>query len=174
MTAEVKSWLSLVVVRTVLESDLPGLEWDGQYAHYRRVYADAFERAESGRSILWCADLPGRGLIAQLFIQLTCDRPELADGDVRAYLYAFRVRAEYRSQGLGKRMMQVVETDLLHRGFHWLTLNVARDNTRAQDLYQRVGYRIVAPEPGVWSYPDQNGAWHTVEEPAWRMEKWLG
>ncbi len=174
MTAEVKSWLAMVVVRTVTESDLAGLEWEGQYAHYRRVYADAFERAESGRSVLWIADLPGRGIIGQVFIQLICDRPELADGENRAYLYAFRVRPDYRSQGLGKRMMQVVEADLRRRGFHWVTLNVARENTRARDLYERVGYHVVAPEPGVWSYPDQNGVWHTVEEPAWRMEKWVG
>ena len=71
-------------------------------------------------------------------------------------------------------MMQVVEADLRSRGFHWVTLNVARDNIRARDLYERIGYHVVAPEPGIWSYPDHNGVWHTIEEPAWRMEKWIG
>jgi ribosomal protein S18 acetylase RimI-like enzyme len=171
MTADVKSWLSMVTIRTVQVTDLPGLEWDGQYVHYRRVYADAFERAQTGRSVLWIADLPEHGIIGQVFIQLICDRPELANGEDRAYLYAFRVRPEFRSQGLGGRMMQVVDADLRRRGFHWVTLNVARDNRRARQLYERAGYRVVAPEPGVWSYPDHVGVWHTVEEPAWRMEK---
>ncbi|HEY3343638.1 MAG TPA: GNAT family N-acetyltransferase [Anaerolineaceae bacterium] len=171
MTADVKSWLSMVTIRTVQAADLPGLEWDGQYVHYRRVYADAFERAQTGRSVLWIADLPHVGIIGQVFIQLICDRPELANGADRAYLYAFRVRPEFRSQGLGGRMMQIVDTDLIRRGFHWVTLNVAQENRRARQLYERAGYRVVAPEPGVWSYPDHVGVWHTVEEPAWRMEK---
>ena len=70
-------------------------------------------------------------------------------------------------------MMEVVEDDLRKRGFQYVTLNVARDNPRAQQLYIRRGFRVVAPEPGVWSYQDEKGIWHRVEEPAWRMEKGL-
>jgi len=29
----------------------------------------------------------------------------------------------------------------------------------------------VAADPGRWSFPDENGNWHEVEEPSWRMEK---
>lgn len=172
-TTEISTWLFQVQIRVVQEQDLPGLEWDGEYTHFRRLYADAFERARLGRSVLWIAELPGKGVIGQVFIQLICDRPELADGIQRAYLYAFRVRREYRSQGLGTRIMDVVEADLKHRGFRWVTLNVARENLRARKLYERQGYWVVAPEPGQWSYPDEKGVWHTVEEPAWRMEKTL-
>ncbi len=171
MMVDVNLWVSQVQIRTVREEDLAGLEWDGEYAHFRRVYADAYERAKSGRSILWIADLPGAGVIGQVFIQLICDRPELADGVNRAYLYAFRIRPDYRSQGLGTRMLAVVEQDLRRRRFHSVTLNVARENVRARKLYERLGYRVVAPEQGIWSYPDENGTWHNVKEPAWRMEK---
>jgi ribosomal protein S18 acetylase RimI-like enzyme len=62
---------------------------------------------------------------------------------------------------------------LRQREFRYITLNVARDNPRAQQLYVRRGYYVVAPEPGIWSYPDEKGVWHRVEEPAWRMEKML-
>ncbi len=163
--------LAKLQIRTVVEADLPGLEWEGQYSHFRRIYADAYDRAVKGRSVLWVADLFGRGIIGQAFVQLVCDRPELADGHTRAYFYAFRVRPEFRGQGVGSQMMTVIEDDLRQRGFRWVTLNVARENTRARLLYERRGYRIVAPEPGRWSYPDQHGIWHSVEEPAWRMEK---
>lgn len=166
-------WLDQVIVRQVTESDLPAMEWDGEYTHFRRVYAEAYQRMQRGYTILWVADLPGTGLIGQVFIQLICDRPELADGDERAYLYSFRVRDVFRRQGLGSMMMEVVEEDLRQRGFLHITLNVARDNPRAQQLYLRRGYTVVAPEPGVWSYPDEKGVWHQVEEPAWRMEKTL-
>lgn len=166
-----KTWLDQVVIRPMIEEDLAGLEWDGEYTHFRRVYAEAYQRMQRGLSILWVAELPGAGPIGQVFIQFVCDRPELADGAERAYLYSFRVRDEYRSRGLGSLIMDAVEEDLRSRGFRYVTLNVARDNPRAQRLYARRGYHVVAPEPGVWSYPDEKGVWHQVEEPAWRMEK---
>ncbi len=168
-----RRWLDQVIIRPVVGSDLPAMEWDGEFAHFRRVYAEAYQRMQRGYSVLWVADLPGTGLVGQVFIQLICDRPELADGYERAYLYSFRVRDAFRSQGLGSIIMDVVEDDLRQRGFQYVTLNVARDNPRAQQLYLRRGYRVVAPEPGVWSYQDENGDWHQVEEPAWRMEKIL-
>ena len=48
-------------------------------------------------------------------------------------------------------MMHVFEEDLRQRGFKSLTLNVAKDNPRAIELYRRNGYRIMAHEPGKWS-----------------------
>lgn len=168
-----RNWLDQVIIRQVTQADLPGMEWDGEYAHFRRVYAEAYQRMQRGYTVLWVADLPGTGLIGQVFIQLVCDRPELADGYERAYLYSFRVREAYRGQGLGTLIMDIVEDDLRQRGFQYVTLNVARDNPRAQQLYRRRGYTVVAPEPGIWSYPDEVGVWHQVEEPAWRMEKML-
>lgn len=164
-------WLDRVIIRPATRADLPDLEWEGELTHFRKVFADAYRRSEQGLSLIWIAVLPGMGLIGQVFIQLICDRHELADGRQRAYLYSFRVRPRYRGQGLGTRILQVVEDNLAERGFGRITLNVAKDNPRAQELYVRCGYQRVANEPGIWSYPDEKGIWHTVEEPAWRMEK---
>jgi len=171
--AKQSDWLQSVIIRQARKADLADLEWEGELTHFRRVFADAYRRQEQGLTLIWIAALPGVGLIGQVFIQFICDRHELADGKQRAYLYSFRVRPEYRDRGVGSRVMQVVEDDLRERGFTHLTLNVAKDNPRAQQLYERHGYHRVAHEPGVWSYPDEKGAWHTVEEPAWRMEKVL-
>jgi ribosomal protein S18 acetylase RimI-like enzyme len=128
---------------------------------------------EKKLAVHWVADLPVVGVIGQVFVQLTCDRPELADGYQRAYLYSFRIRPAYRSHGLGTLIMEAVENDLRRRQFRIITLNVAKDNFSAQRLYRRRGYYIVAHEAGIWSYPDQDGVWHHMEEPAWRMEKRL-
>ena len=167
------SWLPDVKIRLVQPEDLRAMEWDGEFRHFRNIYADAYARYLRGLSVLWVAELPNIGLIGQVFIQLRTDRLELADGRERAYLYSFRVKPPYRSGGLGTQILNVVEDDLIQRGFHILTLNVAKDNFRAQELYKRCGYTIVAPEPGIWSYMDPDGVWHRVEEPAWRMEKKL-
>jgi ribosomal protein S18 acetylase RimI-like enzyme len=172
-TAAENNEIDQIVVRQVTADDLIGLEWDGEYRHFRRVYAEAFQRMQRGFSILWIAELSGKGIVGQVFIQFICDRHELADGMQRAYLYSFRVRNTYRGQGIGTRIMDVVEDDLRERGFHYVTLNVARDNPRAQRLYVRRGYHVVAPEAGIWSYLDDQGIWRQVEEPAWRMEKEL-
>jgi ribosomal protein S18 acetylase RimI-like enzyme len=172
-TAAQTAWLARVQIRKMVEEDLPSLEWDGEYSHFRRVYMDAFDRFQRGLSVLWVAELPEVGVIGQVFIQLICDRPELADGSTRAYLYSFRVRPEYRSSGLGTRIMQGVFNDLRQRGFLSLTLNVAKDNPRARKLYERNHFRIVAHEPGRWTFQDEKGRWQTVEEPAWRMERHL-
>jgi ribosomal-protein-alanine N-acetyltransferase len=164
-------WLDDVIIRLVTDEDLPDLEWEGEFAHFRRLYQDAFRRAQRGLSVLWVAVMPAGGVIGQVFIQLQCDRPELCNGIDRAYLYGFRVRPLYRGMGLGTSMLKVCEADLLERGFSFVTLNVARDNHAAIRLYRRHGYRIVAAEPGDWQYFDQNGVLQSVHEPAWRMEK---
>lgn len=166
--------MDAVVIRNVCEADLVGLEWEGEYAHFRRLYQDAYRRAVRGLSVLWLAELPeGPGLIGQVFIQMLCDRPELCNGIDRAYLYGFRIRPAYRSCGLGSKILEVAERDLVERGYCLLTLNVARDNVDAIRLYQRRGFAIVAPEAGRWQYIDDKGKLQDVHEPAWRMEKRL-
>lgn len=166
-------WLSKVVIRLMREEDLPALEWDGEYSHFRNVFLQAWQRFQNGLSVLWVAELPGVGLIGQVFIQLICNRHELADGATRAYLYSFRVRPAYRGQGLGSRILQTVENDLRQRGFRYVTLNVGKENQQAQKMYKRHGYRVVAHEPGNWSYIDEKGCLIEMHEPAWRMEKKL-
>ncbi len=173
LDVQAASWISQVEIRHLCATDLPGLEWDGEYTHFRRLYQDAWQRMENGLAVHWVAELSGVGLIGQVFVQLICDRPELADGVRRAYLFSFRIRQAYRNRGLGSAMLLALEDDLRARQFHSVTLNVAKENIAAQRMYQRDGFMIVAHEPGIWSYPDAEGVWHKMVEPAWRMEKYL-
>lgn len=165
------SFIDQVQIRTVTNQDLPDLEWDGEYTHFRRLYAQSFHRAQEGHAVLWIANLPDIKVVGQLFVQLDSHRNELADGHQRAYIYGFRVRPRYRGMGIGTMLIQTAEIDLKERGFLWVSLNVGRDNPRAQKLYERLGYHVVAAEPGFWSYLDDHGRLCEVHEPAWRMEK---
>jgi ribosomal protein S18 acetylase RimI-like enzyme len=164
------SWVEQVVIRTIREMDLPALEWNGEYIHYRRVYSDAYERSKAGQMVLWIAEIPGTGLLGQLFVQLDADYLQ-KDHFRKGYIYGFRIKPEFRSSGVGSRMLKTAENDLFRRGYHFVTLNVAKNNPRALDLYKRLGYYLIGEDPGRWSYPDHNGTWHHVEEPAWKMEK---
>ena len=166
-------FLTAVNIRHVEEADLPALEWEGEYAHFRHLYADIFRRTQRNDAIMWLAELKDNHLIGQLFVQLSSGRPELADGYRRAYIYGFRVKPVFQNRGIGTRMMQVAETDLIQRGYRKITLNVGQDNQGARRLYERLGYIVVTTDPGVWSYIDQYGQRQVVKEPAWRMEKQL-
>ena len=160
-----------VIIRYASHQDLPALEWEGEFTHFRHVFAEAYRLKELGEVIIWVADLPEFGLIGQLFIQLYGPNHLQANVGRYAYIYGFRVRPVYRGNGIGSRLLQKAETDLVSRGFERIALNVARDNEPARHLYERLGYRVVAPEPGIWSYLDDQGRRRFVNEPAWRMEK---
>ncbi|MDO9122059.1 MAG: GNAT family N-acetyltransferase [Anaerolineaceae bacterium] len=162
-----------IIIRPLQNTDLPALEWDGEYLHFRNVFADVYKKVEKGTVKAWVAVSQDGRMIGQVFLQLSSERRELADGWNRGYLYSLRVRKSWQNQGVGSRLMDVVEDDLRKIGFTRVTLNVARDNQGAVRLYSRLGYQIVAEEPGVWSYPDHEGVWRTVTEPSWRMEKRL-
>lgn len=162
-----------IQIRKLTKDDLPALEWNGEYTHFRNVYKGVYQRTQHGTAAAWVAESPADGIVGQVFLQLDCDRPELANGWNRAYLYSFRIKPQYRSMGLGTRMIKILENYLVARHYSRLTLNVARDNPEVFRLYQRLGFQIVGEEPGIWSYIDHLGKWHTVEEPSWRMEKLL-
>jgi ribosomal protein S18 acetylase RimI-like enzyme len=161
------------VIRQVRRDDLLALEWEGEYTHFRRLYTEAYRRAESGGSILWVAEIPGNGLVGQLFVHLDSQHRDLANGETRAYIYGFRMRPAYRSKGIGSQMLVVAEKDLAQRGFRWIVLNVGRENVQARRLYERHGYAVVGTDPGHWTYVDDKGDIREVIEPAYRMEKML-
>lgn len=162
-----------ITIRPMVKADLPALEWEGEYQHFRNLFADVYEKIQAGISRAWVVVNEENYMIGQVFLQLRSDRLELADGWNRGYLYSLRIRPEYRNKGIGGRMLHLVHDYLVQQGFTRVTLNVARDNLAAIRLYHRHGYKIVAEEPGIWSYPDDEGMWQTINEPSWRMEKIL-
>ena len=160
-----------VLIRQANRDDLPDLEWKGEYSHFRRLYADTYKMVEQDNAIIWIAEMDGKGLIGQCFVSLKGNRPELADGKNRAYIYGFRIQPQFRNQGIGTLMMRTIQDDLRKRGFLQITLNVGQDNYAAHRFYDRLGYIIVGSDPGRWSYIDDKGKRRDVHEPAWRMIK---
>jgi ribosomal protein S18 acetylase RimI-like enzyme len=160
-----------IVIRQVIKRDLPSLEWEGEFSHFRHLFAEAYRLQELGDVLMWVVDLPNFGIIGQLFIQLYGPNQIQTSKTKYAYIYGFRIRPDYRGLGIGSRLLTTVESDLIQRDFKRISLNVARDNEAARRLYERAGFRVVAPEPGIWSYLDEKGRRRFVHEPAWRMEK---
>jgi ribosomal protein S18 acetylase RimI-like enzyme len=163
--------MNLVFIRQAEKDDLSDLEWAGEYTHFRRLYADTYLMVEQGAAVIWIAESNGSGLIGQCFVSLKRNRPELADGVVRAYIYGFRVKPEYRNHGIGKQIMRTIEDDLKIRGFQQVTLNVGQNNHNARRFYERLGYIVIGADPGYWSYIDDQARRIDMHEPAWRMVK---
>ncbi|MEI7988829.1 MAG: GNAT family N-acetyltransferase [Chloroflexota bacterium] len=163
--------LSNLIIRPIKRTDLHTLEWNGEYIHFRRLFSQAFQEMENGNAVLWMAEYPLVGLIGQIFVQLFSQNTSLADGSTRAYIHGVRVKPQFRNFGIGTRLMQIAEEDLIRRGFREVVLNVGQDNDRARLLYECLGYIIVGIDPGEWAYMDHQGRRQSVVEPAWRMEK---
>jgi len=149
------------------------MEWEGEFKRFRGVYADVFARTHRGLAVMWVAENPGKGLVGQAFVQLKMYDRSCANGKTRAYLHSFRVRPAMRNHGLGTKLMQIIEQDLIQRGFRELTLNVAEDNENALRLYNRLGYTVVKKIPGNWSFYDDRGKLQEVAEPGFRLMKML-
>jgi len=161
-----------IVIRTLRETELPALEWEGAYTQFRRVYRQTFEDALRGQRVMLVA-VSGARLVGQVFIQLSSTETRYADGYSRGYLYSLRVRPELQGQGLGTRLLSSAEATLRARGFTTAVIAAGKDNPGAFRLYERLGYRSFADDPGVWYFQDVNGVQQLVEEPCWVMEKRL-
>lgn len=160
-------------IRPLGKKDLPGLEWDGEFAHFRKLYQQHYESSLSGNTLIWIAENAKTEVIGQVFVLLVSRQRELADGVFQAYLFSFRIKPDYRNQGLGGFVLEMIEGILRERGFRFLRLNVARANPLARRMYEKHGYRMIGPDPGVWRYQDQYGKWQNCREPAWKMIKKL-
>jgi ribosomal protein S18 acetylase RimI-like enzyme len=161
-----------VVIRPIRESELPGLEWEGAYTKYRKVFQQTYEDAVRGQRVMLVAVM-GQQLIGQVFVQLSSTERRYADGYSRGYLYSLRVRPEWQARGIGTRLINAAEATLRARGFSTAVIAAGKDNARARQLYERLGYRTFADDPGVWYFQDVNGVQQSVNEPCWVMQKQL-
>ena len=160
------------VIRPATAEDVPKLEWFGQYWRYRAIFRRTYEDHVRGRRLMLVADVSGFP-IGQVFIQFNSVERHFADGLKRAYIYSLRVMEPFRGQGLGSRLVGVAEEAILARDYTLATIAVAKDNDGALRLYQRLGYRTFADDPGRWSYSDPAGRRRHVNEPSWIMHKQL-
>lgn len=161
-----------ITFRFATKSDLPKLEWYGQYSHFRNLFRRSFREQQRGRRLMLLADCGGFP-VGHIFIQFISNEHTVADGDKRAYLYSLRVMEMFRGRGIGTRLIEEAEALILGRGFQWTTIAVAKQNVGAYRLYRRLGYRIFREDPGKWSYVDHKGITQTVDEPCWMLEKHL-
>ncbi|MCL4250471.1 MAG: GNAT family N-acetyltransferase [Anaerolineae bacterium] len=161
-----------VTLRLAREEDLPLLEWHGQYTQFRAIFRRTYREQLLGRRLMILAAVQNIP-IGQIFVQLRSREQRMASKGKRAYLYALRVMDMFRSMGIGGRLIDEAEGIVTALGYEWTTIAVAKDNTRAFQLYNRKGYQIFDESDGDWSYTDHKGRVQSVHEPCWLLEKQL-
>ena len=98
--------------------------------------------------------------IAQPIIRLKRHAPEAW------HVHALAVAPDHRGQGLGTRLLRIVDALAADEGVIETSLAVAESNEAAVRLYDREGYRVVASEPMV-PHPGVNlsGNWLLMTRP---------
>lgn len=157
-----------IVLRLATRSDLPKLEWYGQYTHFRRVFQRTYQDQLMGRRLMLIAD-SNNFPIGQIFVLLDSNR----DNQRRIYLYSLRVMEMFRGFGIGSRLVEEAEYIARERDYEWASIGVAKDNLSARRLYERLDYKIFREDEGRWSYLDHEGRTRHVHEPCWLLEKRL-
>ena len=91
-----------------------------------------------GNAVFWTVEKDG-DLIGELyaFFDIEEDR-DFADGKGTAYLCAFRIKREYRGQGIGTLLMNTVLSELGAMGIRRVTIGV--DEERNERLNRRLGF----------------------------------
>lgn len=159
-----------ITIRQAHAEDLTALEWEGEYRRFRLVYQRAYAESLRGRRILLVAEMQGQ-IVGQIFLQVDSG---LSGGAGRAaYLYALRVRPEFRNRAIGTGLVREAESILRQRGFSRALISVAKDNDPARRLYERLGFEVFGEDAGHWTFLDDQGQLQEVREPAYLLEKLL-
>jgi ribosomal protein S18 acetylase RimI-like enzyme len=66
-------------------------------------------------------------------------------------IHDIAVAPQARGKGIGAALLNFLEADAKALGCCKVTMEVRSDNTRAQELYQRIGYHGSEPETWFWS-----------------------
>lgn len=122
-----------VVIRRCRRSDLALLEWDGEFARARALFARLFAFAHR-RGIVMLVASRGRDHLGQIWVDLARNPPG-------ALLWALRVKPGWRGRGVGTQLITAAEQVAARLAHPWAEIEVEPGNLRARALYERLGYR---------------------------------
>lgn len=168
-----RNWLDTVIIRFLRESDLPALEWDGEFKRYRRVYREVYRNEQKGISIPLVAETAADGMVGQVFITQREPNPFYGINRPYFFLSSFRIKPPFRCHGLGSLLLEECEKQVRLHHLRDIYLNCAKDNNRARWFYLDHGFRVIRPDDGEWSYVNDEGFVVTETQRSYLMRKTL-
>jgi len=150
MTAnvEIKDINSLIVDNLTL-NDLDKISWSGTPTHIRYV-KEALERVEKGEvDYLAARDVDGNPI-------------SIGGVDCKVHkdagtLWQITTKESLRGLGIGTRLIKELENRIKSRGVDIAMLGVEKENIKAQDLYNKLGYEVCGETKDSWEQEDGKG-----------------
>ncbi len=132
-------------IRRAAEHELLEL-WGYESVHTASSNAKFFcDNIERGNAEFWALDHDGE-LVGELYVFYDLEDKDFADGKGTAYLCAFRVRADFRSQGFGTRLICRVMERIKDLGYQRISIGVDSTDTAHIRFYKRLGFTIRGKE----------------------------
>lgn len=166
-----KAWLGQVNVRKMRESDLPLIEWDGEYTRYRKVYQEVYRNQQLGVTTALIAESPDDGIVAQIFLTKKNPNEVFSPNERYLFISSFRVKKPFRNRGLGTLLLKMAELFAKKEGLPLLILNCAQANQEGLAFYKNAGFEGYRIDDGKWRYIDHEGNVREECEPAFSMRK---
>jgi len=107
-----------------------------------RISRSSFRRLVSARSAVVIVAVDRKTLAGYAVVLFR-------EGSGAARLYSLAVDPDFR--GLGRELLAAAESRAAQRGCRSMRLEVRDDNTRALNLYMRMGYRRFGEKPGYYA-----------------------
>ena len=132
-------------IRRAAEHELLEL-WGYESIHTASSNAKFFcDNIKRGNAEFWTLDHEGE-LVGELYAFYDLEDKDFADGKKTAYLCAFRVRADFRGQGLGTKLICQVIEHIKDLGYQRVSIGVDATDTVNIRLYTRLGFTIKVKE----------------------------
>jgi ribosomal protein S18 acetylase RimI-like enzyme len=154
-----------LTIRDLTAEDLPSCPWLAS-APYLASVAKGLERARRGEAD-YLAVCPPSGLPVAL------GGVEYSHTPGSGWLQHLEVHAALQSCGIGTLLIRTAEQRIRARGRHRAELKVEERNTRARELYERLGYVAYGREPASWDTQAADGTVTRYETVCTLMRKEL-
>ncbi|MGD2078394.1 MAG: GNAT family N-acetyltransferase [Chloroflexota bacterium] len=147
-----------ITIRAATETDYAAvnLVFADELAHHVALLPERFQMADPIMSRRWFRDVLNEanktlqlavvdGRVVGLVLLIESVSSDDPIHRPRRFLYVdeISVAAEFRGQGIGRRLMQAAEQIAASRAIPTVELNVWEANARAISFYERLGYRTV-------------------------------
>lgn len=117
------------------------IEFKGKKAGMALAYNGKQKKGENLHTCLLLIKYLKWGLFTRIFSFLkTRDVGKIVEDEF--YLNSIAVYPEFRSLGLGKKLLSIIEREAKKRGNKKIILNVEQNNERAVNFYEKLGYSL--------------------------------
>ena len=97
---------------------------------------DKLLKSDIGIYVAFCGTHP----VGEIRVSYTSSDFNEAVRNVRAYVYALRVKPEVENKGIGSSLLSAVLKDLRLHGYQQATIGVEENNVKAKYMYTKAGF----------------------------------